>query len=80
MVGKAFFMQSYVGRNPDELTLPERSQLTGKWLALELYNPVNLALRRIAALGDSPEACQAALREQGKEPSEFQCILMRGIV
>jgi hypothetical protein len=53
--------------------------LTGKWLALELYSPGNLALRRIAALGDSPQACQAALREQGKEPAEFQYILMRSI-
>ncbi len=79
MTGKAFIMQSYLGRNPDELTLPERSRLTGKWLALELYSPENLALRRIAALGDTPEACQAALREQGKEPADFQYILMRSV-
>ncbi|MDZ7637759.1 MAG: hypothetical protein U5J83_05845 [Bryobacterales bacterium] len=68
-------MQSFLGRNPDELTLSERSQLVGQWLALELYNPVNLALRRIVAMGTSPEACHAALREQGKDPQNFQYIL-----
>ncbi len=68
----------YLGRNPDELKLPEISQLAGVWLALELYNPANLALRRIAALGDSPEACHSALREQGKDPSNYQFILMHG--
>ncbi|MCC7340608.1 MAG: hypothetical protein IT170_05935 [Bryobacterales bacterium] len=70
--------QRYLGRNPDELSLAERSDLAGTWVALELYHPANLALRRIAALGQSPEACQAVLREQGKDSGEFQFILMRG--
>lgn len=72
-------VRHYLGRNPDELKLPEISQLAGVWLALEVYNPANLALRRIAALGDSPEVCQAALREQGKDPGDYQYILMHGI-
>ena len=67
----------YLGRNPDELKLPEISQLAGVWLALELYNPANLALRRIAALGDSPEAAIRAART-GKDPSNYQFILMQG--
>lgn len=80
MTREKFDVQPYLGRNPDEFRLPEITQLAGTWLALEVYNPANLALRRIAALGDSPETCQAALREQGKDPGDFQYILMRGTI
>lgn len=79
MSASANRLNRFLGRNPDELSLAERNQLAGKWLALELYSPANLALRRIAALGESAEACRGMLRERGLEPSGFQYVLMHGI-
>lgn len=79
MARNASSMQRFLGRNPDEFSLSERARLAGTWIALELYNPANLALRRIAALGESPEACQAALQAQGRDSGDFQYILMRGV-
>src|ERR1017187_10627202 len=42
-----------LGRNPDRLTLVERTALAGKMIALEVYSPATLPLRRIEAIGDS---------------------------
>lgn len=79
MPASASLSERFLGKNPEELTLAERNQLAGKWLALELYSPANLAPRRIAAVGDSAEACRMTLRARGLEPGNFQYILMRGI-
>ncbi|MCW5965223.1 MAG: hypothetical protein KIT83_14395 [Bryobacterales bacterium] len=64
-------------RNPDEFSLRERRQISGNWVALELYTPENLALRRIAAVGDSPSACRRQLRESGKSPADYEYIFLR---
>lgn len=72
-------MKNYVGTNPDELSLRERSELAGQWLALEIYHPANLAMRRISAVGPSPDACRRSLQEQGKEPAAYQYVLSRGV-
>lgn len=70
-------MMSFLGKNPDALVLRERQKLAGQWVALERYNPENLALRRIAAIGSSPESCQEQLRTSGKDPEGFHFEMLR---
>jgi hypothetical protein len=61
-----------IGHSPDELTLEERLALTGKTIALEIYSPATLPLRRIEAIGDSVAECAAQLRERGLDASQFE--------
>ena len=61
-----------LGRNPDRLTLEERNALAGKIIALEIYSPATLPLRRIEAIGDSIGACITMLQERGLDPRGFE--------
>ena len=61
-----------VGRNPDRLTLKERTALAGKIIALEIYHPDTFPFRRIEAIGDSIETCIRMLRERGLDPRRFE--------
>lgn len=64
--------QRAIGRSPDRLTLPERNALTGKYIALEIYTPENLAYRRIEAIGDSLAECVQMLKSRGLDPEKFE--------
>ncbi|HYO84676.1 MAG TPA: hypothetical protein VES20_24955 [Bryobacteraceae bacterium] len=72
---KAF--ENYIGRSPDVLSLRERIDLVGKWIALELYTPKTLPLRLIAAVGDTPAEVYSMLRSRGLEPARFELLLFR---
>jgi hypothetical protein len=61
-----------IGRNPDELSLEERATLAGKFVALEIYTPDTLPLRRIEAIGDSVAECVRMLKSRGLDPSKFE--------
>jgi hypothetical protein len=61
-----------IGRNPDQLSLDERVALTGKYIALEIYTPEALPLRRIEAIGDSIEQCVRMLQDRGLDPKNFE--------
>jgi hypothetical protein len=61
-----------IGRAPEDLKLEERLALTGKFIALEIYTPEVLPLRRIEAIGDSIADCVRVLRERGLEPARFE--------
>jgi hypothetical protein len=61
-----------IGRAPDQLTIAERAELTGKYVALEIYTPDTLPLRRIEAIGDSIEECIRILKSRGLDPLRFQ--------
>jgi hypothetical protein len=61
-----------VGRAPERLTLEERLALLGKYIALEIYMPDTLPLRRIEAIGDSPEECIRQLSERGLDARKFE--------
>jgi hypothetical protein len=65
-------LEKFVGRAPDRLTLAEREALVGKFVALEIYSPKNLALRRIAAIGENIRECVAALRRRGLDPLNYE--------
>ncbi|MCU1235599.1 MAG: hypothetical protein JWP63_3566 [Candidatus Solibacter sp.] len=61
-----------LGRNPDRLTLEERMALAGKFIALEIYTPETLPLRRIEAIGNSMEECVKMLQSRGLNPRQFE--------
>ena len=61
-----------MGRNPDRLTLEERRSLVGKYIALEIYSPQTLPLRRIEAIADSLAACMRMLKERSLDPGRFE--------
>ena len=65
-------MKDVIGRAPERLTLEERTALAGKYVALEIYTPQNLALRRIEAIGDSVADCVRQLKERGLDPTAFE--------
>lgn len=64
--------QRAIGRSPDRLSLDERHALTGKYIALEIYTPEDLPLRRIEAIGDSVEECMRQLAARGLDPIRFE--------
>ncbi len=61
-----------IGRNPDRLTVEERMALAGKFIALEIYSPETLPLRRIEAIGTSMEDCVRMLQGRGLDPLHFE--------
>jgi hypothetical protein len=63
-----------VGLSASDLTLKERLQLAGKWVAFEIYTPENLAERKIQAIGDSAAECMKQLNSQGLDPRKFEFV------
>jgi hypothetical protein len=61
-----------LGRNPDRLTLGERLALAGKYIALEIYSPETIPLRRIEAIDDSLAGCVRTLQSRGLDPRLFE--------
>ena len=62
----------FIGRAPDRLSLAEQEALMGKHIALEIYTPKTLPLRRMEAIGDSVQDCVAMLRRRGLDPLNFE--------
>jgi len=65
-----------IGRSPETLRPPEAAALAGKWIALEIYTPQNVALRRIEAVGDSVQECIRQLAARGLDPRGFEFTLV----
>jgi hypothetical protein len=65
-----------IGRSPDRLTPVERTALAGKWVALEIYTPQTLPLRRIAAVGTSAADCAAQLASRGCDSRTYEFLLL----
>jgi hypothetical protein len=66
-----------VGRPFDGLTLPERIEHSGRWVALEIYTPQTLPLRTIEAEGASAAECAAQLAARGLEAARFEYFLLK---
>ncbi|MFN3324564.1 MAG: hypothetical protein ACK5AZ_13795 [Bryobacteraceae bacterium] len=66
-----------LGRSPDSLTIDERRALAGKWIALELYSPETLPLRRIEAIGDTVADCALQLRERNLDSRNFEYVALK---
>lgn len=67
-----------IGRAPERLTLAERSQLTGWWVAYEVYTPETLPLKRIEAVGRDVPSCITQLESRGLDPFQFEFELFQG--
>lgn len=68
---------SLLGRPIDGLTLAERLNHTGRWIALELYSPETLPLREIAAEGASAGECAEQLAARGLNPAKYEFQMVR---
>ena len=68
----AMDLDAFLGREPERLTLDERHALAGKWIALELYSPATLPLRRIEAMGDTASDCATRLVSRGLDPRQYE--------
>jgi len=66
------YFQRALGRSPEGLTLEERALLLGKYIALEIYSPDTLPLRRIEAIGDNLADCVRMLKSRGLDPTNFE--------
>lgn len=64
----------FVGLEPDRLSLKQRLELAGKWIALEKYDPRTLPERRILALGATPAECLRELRSHGIDPAKCEVV------
>ena len=75
--------KSPVGRSPDDLSLTERFELAGKWIALERYTPPGVAemdgkpqvavrLKVIAAIANSADECIQQLKAASHDPAAFE--------
>ncbi len=73
----ALSIESAIGRSPDSLTIQEREQWAGQWIALEIYSPETLPLRLIAAMGSTPAECAAQLQSRGLKPSDFEFSILK---
>ena len=67
-------MTEVLGRHPDQLSLPERRALAGKWVALELYSPITLPLKKIEAIGDTARDCARAVQARGLDPARYEYV------
>ena len=65
-------MTTLLGRVPDQLSIGERREFAGKWIAIELYSPKTLPLRRIEAAGETVAACVRQLRDKQMTPTHFE--------
>ncbi len=61
-----------IGREVEGLNFVERSALAGKWIALEIYTPKTIPLKRIVAVGDSVADCARQLNARGPDPARFE--------
>ncbi len=60
-----------IGQSVDRLDLATREAVVGKVVAQQLYTPDNLALQRIAAIGDSVKDCAQQLEANGCAPLDY---------
>ena len=63
-----------IGRSPERLSLDERRYIAGLWIALELYTPETVPLKRIEALGASVVECIRQLQQRGLDPRGFEFV------
>jgi hypothetical protein len=66
-----------LGRCPDRLSLAEQIELTGMTVALELYTPETVPLRRIEAIGETAEDCITQLAARGLDPRRFEFVVLK---
>jgi hypothetical protein len=71
-------LSRFIGRSPDSLTWRERLELTGTWVAFELYSPLTLPLRRFEAIGHSAAECRRQLLSRGLDATNYEFVPFSG--
>ncbi len=66
-----------VGLYPERLSIEQLTALAGYVVALELYTPETLPLRRIEAIGETAEECMAELAARGLDPRNFEYSMLK---
>lgn len=66
-----------VGRAPERLTLEESIALAGQFVALEVYSPEKTPLRRIEAIGETPEDCIRDLTSRGLDLRKYEIVRLK---
>jgi hypothetical protein len=74
---RATTAERVIGRNPERLTIEERFELAGKYVAYEIYTPKDLPLRRIEAIGSSIDECVRMLKARGLDPARFEFTILK---
>jgi hypothetical protein len=64
--------KAMIGRAPERLTIEERSRLAGMMIALAVYDPKTLPMRRIEAIGGTAEECMRQIAQRGLDPRGFE--------
>ncbi len=67
-------MTAAIGCSPERLSIEERFALVGKFVALEVYTPETIPLRRIEAIGDSAAECMRGLKARGLDPVRYEFV------
>ena len=62
----------FVGKSLDGLSVSDRWELAGAWMASELYSPQRLPLRVMRALGTDAAECIRQLREESLDPELYE--------
>ncbi len=70
-------MIDLIGRAPEEILARERAEANGLWVALELYDPVRLPLRKIAAVGRNAREALKALEARGEAVGRYEVVRLR---
>jgi hypothetical protein len=61
-----------IGRSLEGLSILDRADFAGTWVALELYTPATIPLRVIEAAAASAEECARQLSARGLRPTDFE--------
>ncbi len=69
-------LSRYVGGFVDSLSLAERRELAGKWVAYEVYTPKAAPLRRIEAISNTQAECIRQLIASGLDVSRFEILVL----
>jgi len=77
---KAIDLGQYIGREPERLTLEERQALAGNWIALQIYSPATLPLKRMEAVGGTVGDCVTTLQKRGLDPRQFEYTLFSSVL
>ncbi|HEX8983866.1 MAG TPA: hypothetical protein VF767_00485 [Bryobacteraceae bacterium] len=66
-----------IGRSPEQLEIRELAALAGRFVALEIYTPQTVPLRKIEAIGDTAEECMTQLAARGLDPHRFEYTMLK---
>jgi hypothetical protein len=66
-----------IGLSPERLSVKQAAALAGYVMALEVYTPETVPLRRIEAVAETAEGCMAELAARGLDPRRFEYVMLK---